>query len=145
MGAGGGSSVALQAEAEGAADEDPCTTAEGTAVEGQGAAAEHPSTSFVAVGAAALGADVGSMSAGFSHRDGTCSGCAASSAWPEGMDPNSSFCLIIRLLGNPKKARKDVSCFRFEKINDSDLTNYNDLVASIVEEYAPRYLEAAHL
>jgi hypothetical protein len=53
--------------------------------------------------------------------------------------------LIIRLLGNPKKTRKDISCFCFQKIIDSDLTNYNDLVASIVEEYAPGYLEVPHL
>jgi hypothetical protein len=61
------------------------------------------------------------------------------------MYPNSTFCLIIRLLGNPKKTRKDISCFNFQKIIDSDLTNYNDLVASIVEEYAPGYLEVPHL
>jgi hypothetical protein len=61
------------------------------------------------------------------------------------MDPNSSFCLIIRLLGNPKKTRKEISSYCFQKIIDSDLTNYNDLVASIVEEYAPRYLEVPHL
>uniref|UniRef100_A0ACD5YE97 Uncharacterized protein n=1 Tax=Avena sativa TaxID=4498 RepID=A0ACD5YE97_AVESA len=61
------------------------------------------------------------------------------------MDPNSSFYLMINLLGNPKKARKDIISFCFEKIVDSDLTNYNDLVASIVDEYPPRYLEVVHL
>ena len=32
------------------------------------------------------------------------------------MDPNSSYLLKIRLLGNPKKARKDIGSFWFEKV-----------------------------
>lgn len=35
------------------------------------------------------------------------------------MDPNSSYCFKIRLLGNPKKARKDIDSFCFEKVIDS--------------------------
>lgn len=61
------------------------------------------------------------------------------------MDPNSSYLLIIRLFGNPKKARKEMRCFLFEKVIDSDLTNYKDLVESIVEQYPPRYLDVAHV
>ncbi|VAH96665.1 hypothetical protein VPH35_068107 [Triticum aestivum] len=61
------------------------------------------------------------------------------------MDPNSSYLLKIKLFGNPKKARKDIRCFCFEKVIDCDLTNYKDLVESIVEQYPPRYLEAAHV
>ena len=59
--------------------------------------------------------------------------------------PNSTFYLKIKLLGNPKKARKDVRCFNFEKVLDSDLTNYMDLVTSIVQQYPPGYLEVAHV
>ena len=61
------------------------------------------------------------------------------------MDPNSSYLLKIKLFGNPKKARKDIRCFCFEKVIDCDLTNYKDLVESIVEQYPPRYLEVAHV
>jgi hypothetical protein len=61
------------------------------------------------------------------------------------LDPNSVFCLQIKLLGNLKKARKDARCFNFEKVQDSDLTNYMDLVESIVLQYPPGYLEVAHV
>ncbi|KAM0821508.1 hypothetical protein ACQ4PT_072156 [Festuca glaucescens] len=61
------------------------------------------------------------------------------------MDPNSTYSLKIRLLGNPKKARKEIKYFCFEKVIDCDLTNYKDLVEAIVEEYPPRYLEVAHV
>ena len=59
------------------------------------------------------------------------------------MDQNSTYVLKINLLGNPKKARKDIKCFCFDKVIDFDLTNYKDLVESIVEQYSPRYLEVA--
>jgi len=61
------------------------------------------------------------------------------------MDPNSCFLLEIKLVGNQKKARKDVQCFSFEQIINSDLTNYKDLVESIVDKYPPGYLEVAHV
>ncbi|XP_037489042.1 uncharacterized protein LOC119367695 [Triticum dicoccoides] len=61
------------------------------------------------------------------------------------MDQNSTYVLKISLLGNPKKARKYIKCFCFDKVIDSDLTNYKDLVESIVEQYSPRYLEVAHV
>ncbi|XP_044335754.1 uncharacterized protein [Triticum aestivum] len=61
------------------------------------------------------------------------------------MDRNSTYVLKINLLGNPKKARKDIKCFCFDKVIDSDLTNYKDLVESIVEQYSPRYLEVEHV
>uniref|UniRef100_A0A453N329 Uncharacterized protein n=1 Tax=Aegilops tauschii subsp. strangulata TaxID=200361 RepID=A0A453N329_AEGTS len=70
---------------------------------------------------------------------------AATSACLDGMDRNSTYVLKINLLGNPKKARKDIKCFCFDKVIDSDLTNYKDLVESIVEQYSPRYLEVAHV
>ena len=59
--------------------------------------------------------------------------------------PNSTFYLKIKLLGNPKKARKDVRCFNFEKVLDSDLINYMDLVKLIVQQYPPGCLEVAHI
>jgi len=51
----------------------------------------------------------------------------------------------MKHLGNPKKARKDVICFCFEKVLDSYLTNFQDLVESIVDQYPPGYMEIAHL
>ena len=47
------------------------------------------------------------------------------------MDPNSCFLLEIKLVGNQKKARKDVQCFNFGQIIDSDLTNYKDEIETI--------------
>ena len=61
------------------------------------------------------------------------------------MDLNSSYLLKIRLVSNQKKARKGIKYFCFEKMIDSDLTNYKDLVESIVDQYQPRYLEVAHV
>ena len=61
------------------------------------------------------------------------------------MDPNSWYLLEIKLVGNRKKARKDVQCFSFEQIIDSDFTNYKDLVESTVEKYPPGYLEVVHV
>ena len=61
------------------------------------------------------------------------------------MDPKSTYLLKIRLHGNKKKARKEIKSFFFEMVIDSDLTNYKDLVESIVEKYPPRYLEVAHV
>lgn len=51
------------------------------------------------------------------------------------MDPNSTFLLKIKFLENPKKVRKDVGCFAFEKVVDCDLINYKDFIESIVEQY----------
>jgi hypothetical protein len=61
------------------------------------------------------------------------------------MDSNSSYLLKVRLFGNQKKARKYKKCFCFDKVIDSDLTNFKDLVESIEEQYPPRYLEVAHV
>lgn len=61
------------------------------------------------------------------------------------MDPESSYLLKIKLLGNPEKARRDVDCFCLEKVIDSDTTNLKDFVESIVEQYPPRYKEIAHV
>ena len=61
------------------------------------------------------------------------------------MDPKSTFMLNFKHLGNPKKARKDLRCFCFEKIVDSDRTNLKDLIQSIIEQYPPGYMEVAHL
>jgi hypothetical protein len=49
-------------------------------------------------------------------------------------------CLVTQ-----KKARKDVRCLNFEKVLDSNFTNYMDLVESIVQQYLPGYLEVAHV
>ena len=61
------------------------------------------------------------------------------------MDPNSSFKLKIKLLGNRKKCRQDMKCFSFDMVVDSNKINYEDLVASMEEKYPPGYLEVAHI
>lgn len=67
-------------------------------------------------------------------------------AWlSEGMDPNSSYLLEIRLLGNKKKTRKEFSCYRFEKVVDSDLVNFKDFVDSVVDQFPPGYMEDVHV
>jgi len=47
---------------------------------------------------------------------------------------DSSFKLEIKLLGNNKTLRKDVKCFSFEMVMDSDRTNFNDFVELVVEK-----------
>ena len=61
------------------------------------------------------------------------------------MDASSSYLLKIRIIGNPKKVRKDVTCFRFEKVVDSDTTNFKDFIESIVNQYPPGYQEVVHV
>ena len=61
------------------------------------------------------------------------------------LDTNTSYLLKIKLLGNRKKVRKDVKCFSFDMVVDSDLSNYMDFVESIVDKYPPGYLEVAHI
>jgi len=61
------------------------------------------------------------------------------------MDPKSTYLLEIKLLGNPKKVRKDVRCFCFDKVVDSDTTNLKDLVDEITDQYPPGYLEVAYV
>lgn len=61
------------------------------------------------------------------------------------MDPKSSYLLNIKLLGNPKKARREFSAFCFEKVVDSDLINLKDFVESIVDEYPPGYKETVYV
>ena len=58
---------------------------------------------------------------------------------------DSSFKLEIKLLGYSKTRRKDVNCFSFEMVVDSDRTNFNDFVESVVQKYPPGYMEVAHV
>jgi hypothetical protein len=46
------------------------------------------------------------------------------------MDPNSSFKLKVKWLGNHNKCRQDMKCFYFDMVVDSDKINYEDLVFS---------------
>jgi hypothetical protein len=55
------------------------------------------------------------------------------------MDASSSYLLKIGIIGNPKKVRKDATCFLFEKVVDSDTTNFKDFIESIVNQYPPGY------
>ncbi|CAN6362471.1 unnamed protein product [Urochloa humidicola] len=70
---------------------------------------------------------------------------AADHGWLQGMDPNSTFKLKFRLFANPKKAKKDITCYCFEMVIDSDVTNFKDLLEDIVDKFPPGYLEVAHL
>ena len=51
----------------------------------------------------------------------------------------------MKLLGNRRNCRKDVKCFSFDMVVDSDRTNFKDLVESMVEKYPPGYMEGAHI
>jgi len=57
------------------------------------------------------------------------------------MDPNSSYLLKIKLVGNRRKVRQDMSCYSFTKVVDADTTIFNDFVEPIVDEFPPRYKE----
>ncbi|CAN6356833.1 unnamed protein product [Urochloa humidicola] len=92
--------------------------------------------------AAARSGSASSMAAGARSSSSTAAG---SDEWQEGMDPNSTYKLEIKLLGNPKKSRKDVGYYVYERFVDSDMTNYMDLVEFVVTKFPPRYLEVAHL
>jgi hypothetical protein len=59
------------------------------------------------------------------------------------MDPNSSYLLRIKLVGNKRKARQDLGCYSFTKVVDADTTNSKDFVESILNEFPPRYTEVA--
>jgi len=48
-------------------------------------------------------------------------------------------------LGNIRNCRKDVKCFSFDMVVDSDRTNFKDLVESVVEKYPLGYMEGAHI
>jgi hypothetical protein len=48
-------------------------------------------------------------------------------------------------LGNRKTHRKDCKCFSFEIAVDSNRTNCNDFVKSVVEKYPPGYMEVVHV
>ena len=59
------------------------------------------------------------------------------------LDSNSL--LDIKLIGNRKNARKDLKCWNFEMVVDSEKTNYKDLIQSVVDKYPPGYLEVPHV
>ncbi|CAN6282710.1 unnamed protein product [Urochloa humidicola] len=61
------------------------------------------------------------------------------------MDPKTSFVLKVKLMGNHKKVRQDVSCYSFGKDVDSDTTNLRDLIDEIVTKFPPGYLEVTHV
>ncbi|TVU49092.1 hypothetical protein EJB05_00383, partial [Eragrostis curvula] len=71
-------------------------------------------------------------------------GQAAAAAQDVGLDPNTSFLLKMELVTNRKKARRG-KCFCFDKVVDSDLTNFSDLVESVVHEFPPGYFEVPHV
>ncbi|WVZ48943.1 hypothetical protein U9M48_000330, partial [Paspalum notatum var. saurae] len=61
------------------------------------------------------------------------------------MDHNTSYILQIKMLGNPKHARKDIRCVLIEKVVDADVTNIKNLVESITKQCPPGYLEVPHV
>ncbi|EEC84371.1 hypothetical protein OsI_30916 [Oryza sativa Indica Group] len=58
---------------------------------------------------------------------------------------DSNFLLKINLIGSRTKMRKDVKCWNFEMIVDSDRTCFMDFVQSVVDKYPSRYLEVVHV
>lgn len=86
--------------------------------DGQGAAPEggHGGEVEDRQGAASEGGHGGEVEGG----QGATATDASTPAWLEGMDPNSTSLLKIKLLGNPQKARKDIKCFCHDKVIDSD-------------------------
>jgi hypothetical protein len=57
------------------------------------------------------------------------------------MDPNSSYLLKIKLFGNHKCIRKEISYFCFENVVDSDTTNFKDFVDEIVDKFPPGFID----
>ena len=57
----------------------------------------------------------------------------------------TNFLLDIKLISNYKKIRKDVKCWNFEMVVDSEKTNYKDFIQSVVDKYPPGYLEVSHV
>ncbi|CAN6339136.1 unnamed protein product [Urochloa humidicola] len=64
---------------------------------------------------------------------------------PAGMDPKSSFSLQIRLICNRKKLPKDLPCFKFSKVVDSNVYTFERLVREITDQYPHGYLEIVHV
>ena len=58
---------------------------------------------------------------------------------------DSNYLLDIKLIGNRKNTRKDVKCWNFEMVVDSEKTNYKDLIQLVVDKYPPVYLEVPHV
>jgi hypothetical protein len=56
------------------------------------------------------------------------------------MDPNSSYYLEIKMVRNPR-CRKEISCFIWDDIVDSDICNFKDFVDGVVAKYPPGYGE----
>ena len=61
------------------------------------------------------------------------------------MDPKTNFLLDIHLKANPRKCRKDIPCYRFSKVVDSDLCNFKDFVREIVDQFPHGYQEIVHV
>ena len=57
----------------------------------------------------------------------------------------TNFLLDIKLISNYKKIRKDVKCWNFEMVVDSEKTNYKDFIQSVVDKYSSGYLEVPHV
>ena len=55
------------------------------------------------------------------------------------MDPNSSYLLKIKLFGNPKCVRKEISYFSIEKVVVSETRNFKDFVNEIVDKFPPGF------
>ncbi|CAN6198602.1 unnamed protein product [Urochloa humidicola] len=61
------------------------------------------------------------------------------------MDPKTSYQLKIHLKCNPRKCRQDVSCYRINKLVDSDVCNFKDFVEEIVDQCPHGYNELVHI
>jgi hypothetical protein len=62
------------------------------------------------------------------------------------MDPKTSFLIEIHIKANPRTCRKDsTSCYRFNKVVDSDICNFKDFVREIVDQFPHGYQEVVHV
>jgi hypothetical protein len=59
------------------------------------------------------------------------------------MDPNCSYLVRIKLVGNKRKDRQDVGCYSFMNVVDADTTNLKDFLETILNEFPPHYKEVA--
>ncbi|KAL6614930.1 hypothetical protein ACP70R_037200 [Stipagrostis hirtigluma subsp. patula] len=64
----------------------------------------------------------------------------SSKEWlPAGMDPNTSYLLNIRLVGDPSKCRAE--WYEIDKVVDADMINFKDFVDDIADKYPHGYGE----
>ncbi|CAL4983816.1 unnamed protein product [Urochloa decumbens] len=64
---------------------------------------------------------------------------------PAGMDPKTSYFLEIHIKANHRTCRPETSCYKFSKVQDSDVCNFMDFVREIVDKCPHGYQELVHV